>query len=212
MEDMCKATTLPYKVDSFYLTDSIIMGESFSGRVKDCLTELCKDYDHEWSVLHGTLEVRIKGEVFEADSTAVLLSANTGMLGSPSLIVRTTEAPKTPEVKSKKKKKKTTDQEKIEQNAIEMKRLGVQVTAALNPDIKPGRLVAVQTIHNEQQISLTNPLDVQNLRLTVNRAYLVDTCHFYGNNYGGDFAVDILADIPDEENPYYQVALAGFLS
>ena len=113
MSDMLTATGLPYKIDSINeqgtsispqvaFEQKILQSNTYNDKIKDCLTQICNDFDYEWTVLHDVIEVRKKGSSFHPGSTAVVISNDTGMIGDASLQTRSVDEPKTKTNKPKK--------------------------------------------------------------------------------------------------------------
>jgi hypothetical protein len=85
LNDMTLALGLPSEVDSATVSATLTAGASFSGRVKDCLDKVTRDFDLSWSMQHGTTEIIVKGQPPIKSSSAVVLSSETGLIESPIL-------------------------------------------------------------------------------------------------------------------------------
>lgn len=187
MEDIAKVFGLPYKIDNIYLDKAkIISSETFFGKAKDCLNRICKEYDHNWSILHGVLEIRYNNDVFIAEPTAIVISPQTGLLESPTQVVRTEEEKKDPAEDKKKTKKAKKDEEEEDR-----KKIGVSCLCALHPGLKPGRLVRIKSLYGDAD---------------TDGVFLIDTVKFFGSNYSGQFEAEFQADIPILNQKYYQIA------
>lgn len=176
LDDLTAAFDLPVVIDPFLLTSQagqvLLQGETYDGLVKDAMNDLCGDYTMDWSIQHGTVEVTQKDSPFLADPTAVILSADTGMVGSPEIIERTDQAAK--------------------EGKEEKKVFGVKVKSLLNPEIKPKRLVQIVSVNTTsalgQAIDGAPPIDA-------NGVYISDVVRYSGNNFGGEFYVEMEGDI-----------------
>lgn len=166
-EDMAKAYGLPYTIDDPLFEDKLVKGASYTGRVKDVLQKAVKDYGYEWSVQRGVLEIMVEGNALTFGPSAVLLRTDTGLVGSPAIFTKATKGGKTKQ--------------------------GVRIVSLLNPDIVPGRLIkleAVQAIQDETELfkKKANNLDPSGV-------YIADRLLYHGNNHGGDFFVEIEANL-----------------
>jgi hypothetical protein len=161
------AAAMGYSANSSVVleTDTLLKGASYSGRAKDVLDEITKDFDYTWSVQWGALEILDSSEFLGNVATAVVLSADTGMLDSPTLIDR--------ETKNK-------------------KIVGVKVKSLLNPAIKPGRLIEIRSQSTNTAIGALNKSPVA--KSSANGLWIVKRADYVGNNYGGEFVVNIEAD------------------
>ena len=173
LTDMCVATGLPYVIDTF-IPDDLLYGESYSGLVKDTLNTVCAARNLEWSIQFGTIEITQRDSPLVKDPISTLLRQDTGMIGSPQVVERT--------VKKKKKNKK------------EKRVFGIRVVSALNPDLKPKRLV---TIEARRTTSAVGKLFKESTpqRKNVDGTYVIKSVRFVGNNHGGDFQSILEADL-----------------
>jgi hypothetical protein len=146
-------------------TDTLLKGASFSGRAKDTLDKITKDFDYTWSIQWGALEILDSSGWLGNVPTAVVLRADTGMLGSPTLIDRTDR---------------------------NRKIIGVRVTSLLNPNIKPGRLIDIQAQSTKTTIGKLNKSAAP--KTDANGVYICKIVEYMGNNYGGEFVVNIEGD------------------
>jgi len=165
---------LPIEIDFFQLSDRLPKGRSFHCLAKEALDQLAKDYNFNWTVLYQKLEITDKFFGIKSEPTAVLVSANTGMIGSPVIV----------ELQEEDKKEK--------KNKKEEKRYGVKVSSLLNPEVRPGRLIRIEaTLAIQSDLGKLEEVRLPNL--TANGIYLVDTVRFAGSNYGADFLAEIEA-------------------
>lgn len=210
IEDLCKASFYPYKIDTPVVPtslsvydDKLRLGRTYYGKIKDLLTQVCDDVGMHWYFLNGVLEVAFKGMMFLSDKEGVLIASFHGMIGSPTTIFRSIKEPKEVDVPNKKKKNKKNKDlpDKKEIELVERQRVGVEITSCINPYVKPGRLIKlVSNVHNSSgsKDDFEKSIDIH-----LSTDYICDTVNFYGNNYGGDFDMKILADYPigdDEQN------------
>ena len=166
--DLAAALEIPFAF-SVAPTDILISGQTYSGLVKDILNDLCKTYEYSWSILYGTLEIKDKYEPFTLDPIITILRPDTGLIGAPEMTHRTGEGTK---------------------KSI----YGVKATALLNSDIRPGRLIEIDA----PRASLGQLPDLMKKlieRSSVNGVYICDKIRYYGNNYGGEFYVEVEADL-----------------
>lgn len=91
-----------------FVDDVFNNGVSLSGKVKDLLTEQTEKMGLDWSIQDGEVQIIPKGG--NTGETAIELTPNTGLLGSPS-----------------------------------RKAVGVEFVALLNPRIRPGRVVRINS-------------------------------------------------------------------
>lgn len=165
IRDMATAMGYVPNDDVVLETDTLLKGASYSGRVKDCLDKVTKDFDYSWSIQWGTLEILDSSGFLGNTATAVVLRADTGMVGSPTLIDRT-------------------DRNK--------KIVGVRVTSLLNPAIKPGRLIKIESQSTTTQLG---KLDKKAAAKTdANGIWIAKIVEYSGNNYGGEFKVVVEGD------------------
>jgi len=65
-----------------------IMGESYSGSAKQILDRLAKDYEFDWFIDDGKINVLKPESTLNPESNAVLISSTTGMIDIPALTER----------------------------------------------------------------------------------------------------------------------------
>jgi hypothetical protein len=179
LQDIATALGLPNEIafdDIAFQT--LLKGRSFAGLAKDALTELTDDYNLQWSIQQETLEVTVKGQPVISQPFATVLSADTGMIGSPRLIERQSKTEKT-------KKKESDKEERI---------IGVAVTSLLNADIYPNRLIKIEP-QQTQTGTLGKLMEVKVPNIAAEGIWLVDKAHFFGDNMTGPYHVEAEADI-----------------
>lgn len=110
-------------------------GFSYVGYAKDALTSVCNAFGCDWSVQNGIVQVIMAGGTFA--SRGVVFSAPTGLIGSPSRIIRS----KPSEDKETNKQKRRRQQKKTKPE----KRAGWEITTLLSPSINPGDAVKVES-------------------------------------------------------------------
>jgi hypothetical protein len=165
IQDVSAAMGYSAGADVVLETDTLLKGASYSGRAKDVMDEVTKDFDYTWAVQWGSLEVLDSSGFLGNVATAVLLRADTGMLGSPTLIDRT-------------------DRNK--------KIVGVRVTSLLNPAIRPGRLIEIQAQSNATTLGSLNKSVAP--KTDANGVYICKIVEYQGNNFGGEFIVNVEGD------------------
>lgn len=181
LKDLAVAMEIPSEINFDEVTATLLKGESYSGRVKDVLDQVTKAYGLKWSVQQGVLEITSLLSPIRSQPTAVLLSVDTGMIGSPELIERQSEEENT--------KKRGRDKK-------ETRIIGVRVMSLLNPEIRPGRLIKIEA---QQTItSLGKLMEVKTPNVTANGVWRCDRAHYYGDNVTGPFDVEVEADILEQ--------------
>jgi hypothetical protein len=172
LQDMIATTELPSVIDIF--EDSMLLaGESYSGLVKDVLNDFTADRGLEWSIQWGVIEVTQKDSPLIRDPTAILLRPDTGMVGSPALIERTTSG-----------KRKATKKKRL---------FGLRVTSLMNHQIKPKRLIKIES---GSQINAVGKLTSKPAPKTqLNGVYIAKNVRYYGSNHSGEYYTEIEADL-----------------
>jgi hypothetical protein len=167
--------------DSSTVFDTLLTGVTYSGLIKDVLDNLFENYDVSWSIQKGVVEIRPSDTPPLSKVKAVVLNANTGLLGSPVVTERTVQP-----VKRKKSQKKKGKQK-------ETKIFGIKATALLIPDIQPGAVVKVDAIRLVST-GLSKLMEVKVPKVKPVGIYLCDRVRYIGNNYGGRFDVELEGD------------------
>ena len=133
-------------------------GYSFVGNAPDALDEICAGQGFSWSVQNGILQVILAGSVLA--NQGLVFSASSGLLGTPSRIVKASprENLDNEERKSRRKSKKETPEEKA----------GWEIDTLLFPTVNPGDAVKLES-------------------QTVTGWFRVEKAQHTGTSYGGDW-------------------------
>jgi len=178
IKQIIKQLGIDAATDLSLLTDRTPYAVVYSGVIKTVLNQIAIDYDLEWSIQRGVLYIYNNDPEsrFFAKQVATVLTANTGMIGSPALTERTEQV--------KKKRKKNAPPQRIP---------GVRVTSLLNPDLTPGSLMEIKSI--AESLEIGSPNTEKALSTDADGIYFIKSSRFYGNNYGGEFYVTAEADV-----------------
>jgi len=84
LQDVTAAMGLPV-VLTFVEVSLLNSGAVFSGKAKDILDDLADQYNFQWSIQHGSVEVLEKYLPPPSDAVAVLLAPDTGLVGRPTV-------------------------------------------------------------------------------------------------------------------------------
>lgn len=184
LADIATAMGIPAEID-FLDPFAVLLGaESYSGRAKETLDKLTAKIGYQWSIQQGKLEIKEIGFPVLSDPVAVLLSVDTGLIGSPTLIERQ-DTDDDPKRQSKLRKKRKKRKQRI---------IGVRAKSLMNAAIKPGRLILIQAQQTVTS-SLGKLSESKTPSVTANGVWLVDRAHYYGNNTKGPFYVEPEADV-----------------
>jgi len=121
-------------------------GFAFVGRVRDAMDKACDHSSLEWSIQNREIQIIKKGGVFK--KKAYLLSADTGLLGSPMQESKTmTEkaAAKEGITADQPGVRKTTERDKDGEVQQMLRVLGYKVKSLLQPLVEPGGYVQVKS-------------------------------------------------------------------
>lgn len=121
-------------------------GFAFVGRVRDAMDRACENGGLEWSIQNREIQIIKKGGVFK--QKAYLLSADTGLLGSPMQESKTmTEKAAAKEGITAKQTgvRKTTERDKDGKVQEILRVLGYKVKSLLQPLLEPGGYVQVKS-------------------------------------------------------------------
>lgn len=165
--DIADVFSLPINIDPTLfdvLSQSLLRGVTFEGKAEKAMNQLAKDYDLDWSVQFGIIEVTPKGSVLTSDPVATLLTFDTGLIGSPEIAYE----------KVKKNRKSEPELKKI-----------VKANSLLIPQIKPNRLIQILSLYTSITFGALNETRVPTDN--ADGIYLVDTVSFVGDNFGGSF-------------------------
>lgn len=176
IEDVSKSMGLPTEIDFFEVADVLSESMALSGLARDVLDQLTRDYDLQWSIQQGTLEVTPFLSSVSSQPTAVVLSSDTGMIESPILTER--------QPAGRKKKKGAGASRMIP---------GVKAVSLLNPEIRPNRIIEIRarrTISNQLGRIAEQKRPVR----SANGFYICRKVRYYGDNHGGPFVAEMEAD------------------
>lgn len=121
-------------------------GFAFVGRVRDAMDKACQMAGLDWSIQNREIQISKKGQAFKR--TALLLSSDTGMVGSPAQDAKTmTEkaAAKLGFTANQPGVRKTTERNREGEVETMLQVLGFKVTSLLQPTVEPGDLVKVES-------------------------------------------------------------------
>jgi len=164
---------LPLNIDPTLfdsLSQSLTRGITFAGKAKKAMDKLSRDYDLDWSVQFGIIEIVPSGQVLSSDPIATLLTFDTGLIGSPEIAYE------------KQKKNRKSEPEFIKT---------IKATSLLIPSVKPNRLVTILSLQTSITFGALNETRVPTDN--ADGTYLVDTVQFVGDNFGGPFDARIEA-------------------
>jgi len=205
LEDLLEESSLPYTINADVSSnaETLLYGENYTGRIATCLDLLCQDRDWEWSVQHGVIEVTRKHRPLHPRTqptakpkAAVVLSADTGLIGSPILMDRTDEEP--PETEADLAKLSPAQKAALQMNrAPEIRRFGVRLVSLMNYEIRPKRLIELRAQNVSSALGSLMETKTDVLRLDISGIYIAKTVRYYGNNYGGEFRTEVEADLYD---------------
>lgn len=102
-----------------------LRGQTLSGSTKDIFDTIAKDYGFEWSIQDGAVVTIPPGDLVRANE-AVLIRADTGMIGEPTIT-----------------------------------QMGAEVTALLNPQLKPNRLFRIESINSAVSLGDLNFVEIK---------------------------------------------------
>lgn len=148
LSDIAKRFELPVRnfpaeIDNKQYKD----GFAFVGRVREAMTKACDYLGLEWSIQNREVQVIKKGGVLK--KTAIVISEESGMIGSPSLESRTmTEKAAATEgiTASQPGVRKTTKRDK-DGNVQQMLQVGgYKVNSLLQPTLEPGGYVQLKAV------------------------------------------------------------------
>lgn len=80
--DIASAMGLPVAND-WPGVDVLNSGAVYSGKAKDLLDDLSNEYGFGWSIQHGVVEIVEDQDTLKSETTAVVLSTDTGLVGRP---------------------------------------------------------------------------------------------------------------------------------
>lgn len=122
-------------------------GFAFVGRVRDAMTKACEYLGLEWSIQNREVQVLKKGSVFRR--TAIVISEDSGMIGSPSLEAKTmTEKAAAKEgIMAKQPGVRRTQERDKDGEIQEMLQVGgYKVSSLLQPTLEPAAYVQLKSV------------------------------------------------------------------
>lgn len=121
-------------------------GFAFVGRVRDAMDKACEHTGLEWSIQNREIQVIKKGGAFKRK--AYLISADTGMIGSPvqeSKTMTEKAASKEGITANQPGVKRSTDRSKDGKRQESLQVIGYKVKTLLLPNVEPGGFVQVKS-------------------------------------------------------------------
>lgn len=167
LKDIAATMSLPTEIDYYDVSAKTLKGETYCGLCKDVLDQICKDLGLKWSIQQGILEIINLVQPIASQPTAVLLSTDTGLIGSPVLVERQDSEQNT---KSKKKNK-------------ENRLIGINAVGYLNPEVRPGRLIEIRAMQSINQLGKLQETRIPNI--DANGIYRADVVRYIGGNLPG---------------------------
>lgn len=122
-------------------------GFAFVGRVREAMDKVCEYMGLEWSIQNREVQILQKGGVFK--QKAILLSSDTGMVGSPEQEAKTMTdkaAAKEGITKTQNGVQTTYKLDKDGNKQERLRVLGYRVKSLLQPTLQPGGYVQVKSI------------------------------------------------------------------
>lgn len=122
-------------------------GFAFVGRVREAMDKVCEYMGLEWSIQNREVQIIQKGGIFK--QKAVLLSSDTGMVGSPEQEAKTMTdkaAVKEGITKTQKGVQTTFRLDKDGNKQERLRVLGYRVKSLLQPTLEPGGYVQIKSI------------------------------------------------------------------
>lgn len=121
-------------------------GFAFVGRVREAMDKACQMAGLDWSIQNREIQIVKKGQAYKR--TAIVLSSDTGMVGSPAQEAQTmTEkaAAKLGFTANQPGVRKTTERNREGEVESMLQVLGFKVTSLLQPTVEPGALIKVES-------------------------------------------------------------------
>ena len=181
LSDIGSELGLPTEIDPIpILNDTLLRGRSFDNKAKRVLKTLCNEFGLQWKIDFGILKINAVGENDPKSPTAVVLNETSGLIGTPSVkFERYRDYVSTKKLASGKLKD-------IYKNRT---RRRVVARSLLNPALRPGRLVTVES--NRFVVETDKKFKQSNAEIIPDGVYLIDEARFSGDNFGGDFDVEV---------------------
>ena len=167
LKDISIVFQMPLNIDpaiANVVSQALTRSITLSGKAKKALDRLTGDYDLDWSVQFGIVEIIEKGSAITSDPLVTVLTHDTGLIGSP-------------QVKWEKNKKNRKSKPKYVKT--------VKATSLLIPSLKPNRLMQIASVNTSLIFG-----DLYKERVpskNANGLYLINTAQFIGDNFGGSF-------------------------
>jgi hypothetical protein len=147
-------------------------GIALNGKCKALLDRLSEQYSFDWSVLFGVLEITVEGNPPATDQIAVVINADSGLIGSPTI---------------------TFEKAKVEKKGKPTYTKFIEFSSLLNNQIKPNRLVKIES--GFAPITFPGVLEEHIPSKNPNGVYRVDSTTFRGSNYGSEYFVNVRAGL-----------------
>ena len=173
LSDLGLAMGMPAKID-YSRADTLLVGASYSGKVKDVLNIVCGNYDLTWSIQNGSLEIidTLVPNIFEDTQKTVLLSSDTGMIGSP--IIQ--EESRNESGKDKKQKQ-------------DKHFFTVLARSLLNPEFFPG--VPVKFEARNPVTDFNRAAEIRSSEIRLSNIFICNKVNHIGSNYTNEYVTEI---------------------
>jgi len=171
--DMCGSIGLPIDPGFLPLTQVLKKSASYNDPVSTVLNKICKAFNLKWAIIHGVLEINNKDTpLLSAATQVVKLTPDTGLIGSPELMVD--ESPESGEPTG-----------------------SIIATSLLNGKLIPKRPVLILPTNpmSFAGIELAKQKRLSGFNVAAKGIYLIDTVHHSGNNRSGQFHTEITCPI-----------------
>ena len=165
IEDMANLFGMPLEVDYWLIPGALLKSTTFTGRVKDVLTEILEDFFLEWTVQFNALQIRPQDTPLSTVS-AVVMSPSTGLM----------------------------DAEIYErQNKRRKRKLGLRGVSLLESGMFPGRPFTIK--NTKPNLSGLSKLKESRLpEVVFTKNYIADTVQHIGSKTGDQFDTIVDAD------------------
>lgn len=164
---------LPFELGFVPRGEVLLVGTTFEGNVTKVLNKLCKRFNLRWKVLNGVLEISDADlPVFSALAQIVILTPDTGLIGSPQISME--ESP-----------------EKGEPVGY------INAVSLLNTKLLPDRPVQILPANpmTFAGIKLVKEKKAGAFNVNATGIYRIDTARFTGSNKSGSFNTEISCPI-----------------
>jgi len=163
LRDVAGTLGLPFDIDSRVVDGiSILRGRSFDSKTKRALNDLSRDFNFNWRINFGVLNIGVVDEADRTSPTAIALNANTGLIGTPTV--------------------------KFERYKGDTRRR-VVAPSLLNAGLRPGRLVEIES--KKAVIEYDKKFKNNRSEISTDGVYLIDEVTHSGDNFGGDFDSEV---------------------